>query len=48
MKKYVFLLLAPFMLAAGLPSAEAALADSGLTLPPHLPGPLRWTPPPGS
>ena len=32
MKKYVFLLLAPFMLAAGLPSAEAALADSGLTL----------------
>ncbi len=32
MKKYVFLLLAPFMLAASLPSAEAALADSGLTL----------------
>ena len=32
MKKYVFLLLAPFMLAADLPSAEAALADSGLTL----------------
>ena len=32
MKKYVSLLLAALVLAAGLPSAGAALADSGLTL----------------